>query len=84
MSCLDEGFENAMTVIMLPRGMQQFFRTSNAVERIDKELKRHSQAIGIFPNEESLIRLMGSVLFSDISFRKSAENAGFTASSDAK
>ena len=61
MSCLDEGFESAMTMI-LPRGMQRFFRTSNAAERLNKELKRRSQVIGIFPNEESLIRLMGSVL----------------------
>ncbi|MEE1508303.1 MAG: transposase, partial [Ligilactobacillus ruminis] len=28
----------------------------------NKELKRRSSIIGIFPNEESLIRLMGSVL----------------------
>ena len=62
MSCLDEGFESAMTAMILPLGMQRFFRTSNAVERLNKELKRRSQVIGIFPNEESLIRLMGSVL----------------------
>ena len=59
MSCLDEGFESAM---ILPLGMQRFFRTSNAVERLNKELKHRSQVIGIFPNEESLIRLVGSVL----------------------
>ena len=62
MSCLDEGFESAMTAMILPLGMQRFFRTSNAVERLNKELKRRSQVIGIFSNEESIIRLMGSVL----------------------
>ena len=62
MSCLDEGFENAMAAMMLLRGMQRFLRTSNAVERLNKELKHRSQVIGIFTNEESLIRLMGSVL----------------------
>ena len=73
MSCLDEGFESAMTAMILPRGMQRFFRTSNAVERLNKELKRRSQVIGIFPNEESLIRLMGSVLIERNSLSQSGK-----------
>ena len=73
MSCLDEGFESAMTATILPRGMQRFFRTSNAVERLNKELKRRSQVIGIFPNEESLIRLMGSVLIEQNSLSQSGK-----------
>ena len=62
MSCLDEGFESAMTVMTLPEGMRKYYRTSNHIERLNKELKRRSKVIGIFPNEGSLIRLMGSVL----------------------
>lgn len=62
MESLDEGFENAMTVMTLPEGMRRFFRTSNHIERLNRELKRRSGVIGIFPNEASLIRLMGSVL----------------------
>ena len=62
MSCLDEGFESAMTVMTLPAGMRKYYRTSNHIERLHKELKRRSKVIGIFPNENSLIRLMGSVL----------------------
>nr|WP_314986589.1 IS256 family transposase [uncultured Stomatobaculum sp.] len=73
MSCLDEGFESAMTAMILPRGMQRFFRTSNAVERLNKELKRRSQVIGIFPNEESLIQLMGSVLIEQNSLSQSGK-----------
>ena len=42
--------------------MHKFFRTSNQIERLNKELKRRSKVIGVFPNEDSLIRLMGSVL----------------------
>ena len=44
MSCLDEGVENAMTAMILPLGMQRFFRTSNAVERLNKELKHRSNS----------------------------------------
>lgn len=35
---------------------------ANHIERLNRELKRRSGVIGIFPNEASLIRLMGSFL----------------------
>lgn len=62
MTCLEEGFESAMTVMPLPKYLRKYFRTSNHMERLNKELKRRSSVIGIFPNEDSLLRLMGSVL----------------------
>ena len=61
-SCLDDGFESSMTVMHLPVGLRRYYRTSNHMERLNKELKRRSKVIGIFPNESSLLRLMGSVL----------------------
>ena len=60
--CLDEGFESAMTVMLLPAWLRRFYRTSNQIERLNKELKRRSKVIGVFPNEDSVLRLMGSVL----------------------
>lgn len=62
MDCLDEGFDDAMTVMVLPKYLHKYFRTSNQIERLNKELKRRSKVIGIFPNNESLMRLMGAVL----------------------
>ena len=62
MRCLDEGFESAMTAMTLPKHLRQYYRTSNHIERLNKELKRRSKVIGVFPNEVSLLRLMGSVL----------------------
>ena len=61
-ACLDEGFESAMTVMLLPAWLRRFYRTSNQIERLNKELKRRSKVIGVFPNEDSVLRLMGSVL----------------------
>ena len=63
MNCLDEGFEDAMTVMLFPLNMRRELRTSNHIERLNKELKRRSKVIGIFPNQDSLIRLIGAVLF---------------------
>ncbi|MDD4493145.1 MAG: IS256 family transposase [Eubacteriales bacterium] len=62
MDCLDNGFESVMTVMAIPKSMRRFFRTSNHIERLNRELKKRSNSIGIFPNTASLERLMGSVL----------------------
>ena len=62
MNCLDEGFDDAMTVMVLPEKVRKKARTSNHIERLNKELKRRSNVIGIFPNTASLNRLMGAVL----------------------
>lgn len=63
--CLDNGFESAMTVMIFPQSMRRYLRTSNHLERLNRELKRRSDVIGIFPNPESLTRLMGSVLLEE-------------------
>lgn len=62
MNCLENGFESSMSIMVLPNYLRKYFRTSNQIERLNKELKRLSKAIGIFPNETSLMRLMGAVL----------------------
>ena len=62
MKILDEGFEDAMTIMTLPLTLRRYFRTSNHIERLNRELKRRSSVIGVFPNADSLLRLMGSVL----------------------
>ena len=62
MECLDLGFESTMTVYCFPERVQRLVRTSNYIERMNKELKRRSAAIGVFPNGESVIRLMGTLL----------------------
>jgi len=77
MCCLDEGFEDAMTVMVFPEKMRRELRTSNHIERLNKELKRRSNVIGVFPNQESLIRLMGSVLLERNDQVKKMEHRAF-------
>ena len=45
-----------------PRGHWRRIRTTNLVERINKELKRRSRPVGAFPSDKSLMRLAGCIL----------------------
>ncbi len=58
---LDKGFEDAMTVMQLPEWMRTKLRSSNWIERLNREFKRRSDVIQIFPNAASILRLMGAV-----------------------
>lgn len=62
---LDRGFDDAMTVMELPHGMRRPTRTSNYLERLNREIKRRSKVIGIFPNAGSIERLVGAVLMEE-------------------
>jgi transposase-like protein len=43
-----------------PHGVK--LHSTNTLERLNKELKRRANVVGIFPNEASILRLIGAVL----------------------
>jgi transposase-like protein len=45
-----------------PREHWKRIRTTNGVERINKELKRRSRVVGAFPSDQSLMRVVGCLL----------------------
>jgi len=59
---LEAGFEDAMAIMTLPEGIRRRLRTTNAVERLNREIRRRERVIGIFNGEESALRLIGAVL----------------------
>lgn len=77
MECLETGFESAMTVMIFSENTRKVLRTSNHIERLNRELKRRANVIGIFPNSESLLRLMGSVILERNDVLKSAARKVF-------
>ena len=61
MKILETGFEDSMTVNGLPKYLKEKIRTTNLLERLNRELKRRSDVIQVFPNADSVQRLMGAV-----------------------
>lgn len=59
---LEEGFDDAMAVMALPERYRKRLRTTNALERLNEEIRRRERAIRIFPNTKSAERLIGAVL----------------------
>lgn len=61
---LREGFEDTLTVARmdLPEEHRRKLHSTNMVERLNRELKRRSRVASIFPNDASMVRLLGSVL----------------------
>jgi transposase-like protein len=62
MLTLEEGFEDVMAVMNLPEKYRKRLRTTNSIERLNQEVRRRDRVIRIYPNEASVIRLLGSVL----------------------
>ena len=62
MAILDSGFMDATAVYALPKEHRVRMRTSNAIERLNLEIRRRERVVCIFPNENSAERLLGSVL----------------------
>lgn len=62
MITLEEGFEDIMAVMNLPEKYRKRLRTTNSIERLNQEVRRRDRVIRIYPNEASVIRLLGSVL----------------------
>ena len=59
---LDEGFDDITAVLSLPLYYRKRLGTTNGVERLNQEIRRRERVIRIFPNEASVIRLMGALL----------------------
>ena len=55
---LPEGF----AVFDLPEEHRKKMRTSNISENVNRQIKRRTRVVGLFPNEDSLLRLVSAVL----------------------
>ena len=59
---LEANVPEALTVLSLPAAHRRKLRTTNSLERINKEIKRRTSVATLFPNEQSALRLVTAVL----------------------
>ena len=59
---LEDNLSEGFTVFDLPLEHRRTIRTTNSLERINKEIRRRTRVVGVFPNEASCLRLVSALL----------------------
>ena len=59
---MEQNIPEGFTVFSLPKAHRRYMRTTNMLERLNEEIKRRTRVAGLFPNEPSLLRLVGALL----------------------
>ena len=61
-SWMEENLSEGFTVFAFPTQQQRLLRTTNGLERLNREIRRRSRVAAIFPNEASCLRLATAIV----------------------
>jgi len=59
---MEENLVEGLTVFDFPIEHRRFIRTTNSLERVNREIRRRTRVVGLFPNDASCLRLISAVL----------------------
>jgi transposase-like protein len=60
-----ESADEVLTYMQFPQAHWSKLHSTNVVERLNRELKRRTRVVSIFPNRASLLRLVGALLLEE-------------------
>jgi putative transposase len=55
---VEDNIEETLSFYGLPHGHHKHLKSTNMLERLNEEIKRHTRVVRIFPNEQSCLRLV--------------------------
>ena len=59
---MDDSEHDVLAFMAFPAQHRTKLHSTNPLERLNKEVKRRADVVGIFPDEKSILRLIGAVL----------------------